>query len=193
MAIPFPTKTRTWDLSTPANGIFFNDEFDQLYANDNDLQSQIDALGGVVAQRQITVDSSSAIGSTLGNLDDTIPQTSEADEYMNVVITPTDITNLLIIRVVAYMTNSTTGTMIASIFKDAITDSLASTGLQKFTGGAPAQVVLQHEIIAGTLLAQTFRFKVGVTSGTLTFNGRTSIRDFGGVANSFIEVVEVTG
>jgi hypothetical protein len=38
MSIPNPTKTRVWDLLTPASGPFFNDEFDQIYENTNYLE-----------------------------------------------------------------------------------------------------------------------------------------------------------
>lgn len=37
MALPYPAKSRTWDLGTAANGLFFDTEFDQLYANDDYL------------------------------------------------------------------------------------------------------------------------------------------------------------
>ena len=40
--IPFPTQTRTWDLNTAANGIWFNDEFAQIYANFLGLEAVVD-------------------------------------------------------------------------------------------------------------------------------------------------------
>lgn len=42
--IPNPSKSRTWDLGTSANGTFFDTEFNQLYANDNDLDARVQAL-----------------------------------------------------------------------------------------------------------------------------------------------------
>lgn len=42
--IPNPAKSRTWDLGTSANGTFFDTEFNQLYANDNDLDGRVQAL-----------------------------------------------------------------------------------------------------------------------------------------------------
>ena len=38
MSIPNPTKTRTYDLTTPANGTYFDDEFNQIYENTNYLE-----------------------------------------------------------------------------------------------------------------------------------------------------------
>lgn len=45
--IPNPAKSRTWDLGTSANGTFFDTEFNQLYANDNDLDGRVEALEGI--------------------------------------------------------------------------------------------------------------------------------------------------
>jgi len=44
MALPYPTKSRTWDLGTAANGLFFDTEYDQLYENDNDLDGRVETL-----------------------------------------------------------------------------------------------------------------------------------------------------
>lgn len=38
MALPFPNKFQGWNLTTPNSGDDFDDEFDQLYANDNFLE-----------------------------------------------------------------------------------------------------------------------------------------------------------
>lgn len=42
--IPNPSKSRTWDLGTSANGTFFDTEFNQLYANDNDLDGRLETV-----------------------------------------------------------------------------------------------------------------------------------------------------
>jgi len=42
--IPNPAKSRTWDLGTSANGTFFDTEFNQLYANDNNLDTRVQSL-----------------------------------------------------------------------------------------------------------------------------------------------------
>lgn len=47
--IPNPTKSRTWDLGTSANGTFFDTEFNQLYANDNNLDGRVESLEANVA------------------------------------------------------------------------------------------------------------------------------------------------
>ena len=44
MSIPNPIKTRTWDLITPASGDFLDDEFDQIYENDNALAVLFSAM-----------------------------------------------------------------------------------------------------------------------------------------------------
>ncbi len=53
--IPNPAKSRTWDLGTSANGTFFDTEFNQLYANDNDLNTRAQALESAVSSLQSAV------------------------------------------------------------------------------------------------------------------------------------------
>ena len=48
MELPFPTKSRTWDLGTSANGTFFDTEFNQLYANDIALAAAVVPTGTVI-------------------------------------------------------------------------------------------------------------------------------------------------
>lgn len=48
MSLPYPTKTRTWDLGTSANGTFFDTEFNQLYANDVYLEARVMPAGAVI-------------------------------------------------------------------------------------------------------------------------------------------------
>ena len=48
MALPYPAKSRTWDLGTAANGLFFDTEFDQLYANDEYLLGGVTPAGTVI-------------------------------------------------------------------------------------------------------------------------------------------------
>lgn len=43
MSIPNPNKSRTWDRNTPNDGVLLDLEFNNLYANDNALQTQRDA------------------------------------------------------------------------------------------------------------------------------------------------------
>ena len=48
--IPYPTKTRTWDRTTPNDGDLFDNEFDQIYANTNDLDTRIQSIGKQVGE-----------------------------------------------------------------------------------------------------------------------------------------------
>jgi hypothetical protein len=48
MALPYPSKSRTWTTSTPNSGDYFDDEFDQIYANTS-------YLAGLVGENEVTV------------------------------------------------------------------------------------------------------------------------------------------
>lgn len=52
--IPNPAKSRTWDLGTSANGTFFDTEFNQLYANDNNLDGRVEALEGAAKYAKLS-------------------------------------------------------------------------------------------------------------------------------------------
>ncbi len=67
--IPNPGKSRTWDLGTSANGTFFDTEFNQLYANDNDLDGRVQAIesSGLTAQLSDTQAQNTAGGTSSGS------------------------------------------------------------------------------------------------------------------------------
>ena len=56
MSIPYPSKSRTWALTTDANGTYVNTEIDQLYANDNQLNSDLTDTNTTQAQIMATKD-----------------------------------------------------------------------------------------------------------------------------------------
>jgi len=68
--IPNPAKSRTWDLGTSANGTFFDTEFNQLYANDNDLDARVETLEAsgiktaIIENRQTSGTGGGALGAS---------------------------------------------------------------------------------------------------------------------------------
>lgn len=139
-----------------------------------------------------TDDGAVATGTTVMIHDDTIPQSSEGDQYMNVSITPTSTTNKLIIEAVGWVSHSATDTIVGGLFQDSITSALVAG---KSWASAPVvmrPLYLQHEMVAGTTSSTTFKFICGgIAAGTTTFNGQSGSRILGGVINSYIKVTEV--
>lgn len=134
-----------------------------------------------------------ATGTTTIPHDDTIPQSTEGFEVMNLVFTPKSATNKLKITAIANASCSFAGsfTMIIALFQDSGTSAIAtatSVGAASLYLTTP---VLVHYMTAGTTSATTFRLRLGSSSaGTTTFNGQSGGRFFGGVYNSSITIEE---
>ncbi|MBE7413838.1 MAG: hypothetical protein HS130_00865 [Deltaproteobacteria bacterium] len=135
-----------------------------------------------------------ATGSTVIPIDDTIPQNTEGDQYMQLAITPQDETHKLIIEVVAlFAGNSGNARITGALFKNSEANAIA---VQTFgpnnSGNAAGVFKMKHIMIAGTTDEITFKFRAGPSSSyTITFNGESGARLFGGVAASSITITEV--
>ena len=133
-----------------------------------------------------------ATGTTLMPEDNTIPQKTEGDEYMTLAITPTNSSNKLHIQVVALLAKDASQWMSVALFQDSTAGAIAATAMHK--GDAYSNtVVLTHYMTAGTTSETTFKFRAGKgASGTTTFNGVASARQYGGVAASSITITEIS-
>ena len=152
------------------------------------------AVSNTIIQSVRTDDGVYATGTTAIPDDDTIPQITEGDEYMTVSITPTSATNKLIIEVGigVFGMSATSQLPVMALFQDSIANALTAAAMT--TNNATIQgggVGMSYEMVAGTTSSTTFRLRAGLNTGTFKFNGG-SAQKFGGVANSYIKVTEVT-
>lgn len=150
---------------------------------------------GVVIQSAGTIRSTVGTGTTLIPVDDTIPQITEGDEYMTLAFTPQFSTSTLEITVVLNATGSTTsGNVTVALFQDSGADALAAV-TQVFTGaGFQQNVSFTHRVSALSTAARTFRVRAGLASaGTMTVNGASGARLFGGTYTSSLTVREIKG
>lgn len=150
------------------------------------------AAAGFVVQVVNTTSGAVSSGSTVIPWDDTIPQITEGDQYMTVAITPKSTTNILVIEIVASLaTNGSAKMICGALFQDATANALAAIATLASATGANTTVVLTHTMVAGTTSATTLRFRAGGESaGTITFNGISGARKFGGVTASSIVITE---
>jgi hypothetical protein len=134
-------------------------------------------------------------GTTIMPIDDTIPQSTEGDEYMTLAIKPTKSTNKLVIEVKGYLAHSAAAvvTAVGALFQDATANAIAvGTGAVNDTADAGGEVSIKHTMVAGTTSSTTFKFRAGFSqAGTTTFNGRGGVREFGGVYASSITITEI--
>lgn len=148
---------------------------------------------GAVVQVVNTQTGAVATGSTTIPFDDTIPQNSEGNEFMTLAVTPTDVANKLKIDVVL-IASSDTGVrnFCAALFQDSTADAVACAYFSTANGGYGCLILFSHYMTAGTTSATTFKVRAGVdTSGTITFNGGSGARKYGGVLASSITITEI--
>jgi hypothetical protein len=154
------------------------------------------AIGGSTSKFIQTVSTQTgavATGSTAVPLDDTIPQNTEGTQFMSLSITPTSASSRLLIQVVANVTAASINALTTSLFVDSTADALASTYAVNRAAGDNFPIVFNHNMVAGSTSAMTFKVRCGGDGGaTVTFNGSSGVRRFGGVFASSITITEYT-
>lgn len=180
-----------WSVSHTA-WILLNPALAKQHTHTSNADGKV--INHMVVQRPITEDGAVATGTTVMVQDDSIPQSSEGDEYITVAITPVASTNKLIIEGVLHLANSATNSaMMAALFKGAETDALKGFISAKDTvANGISQIEIYHEMVAGVTSEITFKVRAGaVAAGTTTFNGVSGGRLFGGVMGSYLKVTEL--
>jgi len=155
------------------------------------------AAGGgsssVVKQIVFTESSAVATSSTVIPFDDTIPQNTEGAEIFTVTITPTNSSNKLKITVTIFASVTTTPWIIAALFQDSNANALAVAAGFPPVSTSGQTITFTHIMDAGTTSATTFKVRVGPSgAATVTVNGQSGGRIFGGAAASSIVVEEYT-
>lgn len=147
---------------------------------------------GTIRQVVNTQTGGVATGTTTIPIDDTIPQITEGDEYMTLAITPTNAANKLRVDVVFQGSVSVASWLTAALFQDTTANALAVGMTFQGTGTAGNTITFTHYMTAGTTSATTFRVRAGKNNtGTVTFNGGSGTRLFGGVMASSITITEI--
>ena len=154
-----------------------------------------EAGGGKILQVVSTISGAVATGTTTMPQDDTIPQNDEGIEFMTQAITPTASGSTLEIEAYfAQVSHSVAGACIQlALFKDSDAGAIAVSAQHQITTANRSTCIgLSHSQSAGSTSAQTFKLRLGSgNSGTMTFNGRSGSREFGGKLASRIVVREI--
>lgn len=146
---------------------------------------------GVVVQVVFSGYTEAAIGTALIPNDDTIPQSTEGVQFMAGTITPKGTANLLVVEAVSFVSPSAASATIGALFRDAGTDSIASTNVFIDTATAVATQALGAQSTSGTTGATVFTYRASPTTGTLTFNGQSGVRKYGATPKSYIKITEI--
>lgn len=149
-------------------------------------------MPGELIQTTYSEDSAVATGTTTTPIDDTAPQNTEGTQFMSLPITPTSAINILEIEHTGTYSYQNGNQATVALHQDAIASAIAAVltnngnvGTWGFYG------LLRHKMTAGTTVATTFKINVGAAAaGTITFNGQSSARLYGGVSASILSVRE---
>lgn len=122
--------------------------------------------------------------------DDTIPQITEGDKFLELKITPKSATNKLLITVVSNGWATTNYYHSSALFRNADADAIAC--VTNYDGGGTfTNVAYNHTEVAGTTSEITFSVRCGSVSGGFTFNGVSGNRRLGGKMASSITITEI--
>lgn len=151
-------------------------------------------LPGMPVQTQRSATSAVASGTTLIPFDDTIPQSSEGVNWANLStsITPNSSSNLLEIDLLANLSHSAGNIITLALFQDANANASAAAGTT--SGGADFiyDMPLKFSQLAATTSSTTFKSNGGSgTAGTITLNGTSGARKYGGVLFSSMSIKEI--
>ena len=155
--------------------------------------SQLTGIPGTAFIQQVSTQTGSYFsGTTVLPIDDTIPQNTEGDQYLQATITPTVSTNVLVIEAIYNVANSGTNNIIGmGLFQDSTANALAASWTQGNIANNPVNLSLKYTMIAGTIAATTFKIRIGGGSaGTTQINGGSGVRYLGGVLMSGFTVTE---
>ena len=148
---------------------------------------------GVGKILQVVNSTSTAVATTTTTtpFDDTIPQSGEGGEFLTQAITPDHASNKLLITFNGFTTVNPTAWMTIALFQDSTAGALAATTELRYGNTWGGGSTLIHYMAAGTTSSTTFKIRIGLTSGTVTLNGQSGGRLFGGVCSSSLTIMEI--
>ena len=148
-------------------------------------------LPGYVIQTKRTVTGAVATGTTTIPNDDTVPQDSEGDQYMTVELDPDSGANAIRLQAVVNGAISAGSPMAAALYRTAETQAYVAVQ-QEAAANVPKQLHLDYLLLAPATTNTIYEVRAGPsTAGTMTFNGVSAGRKYGGVMNSYIQADEI--
>lgn len=170
--------------------ITFYDASDSSLPKTDTVQGVLDLQNFI--QRVYAENTAATTHTTAIPYDDSIPQQStEGESVLSVSITPTSATNRLIINVSVPIGNSANDRVTGALFQDSAENALMARAVYIASGNQIETITFTYEMAAGTTSSTTFKVHVGGNTGTVTLNGVSGSRIFGGVSRATIQIFEV--
>jgi len=133
-----------------------------------------------------------ATGTTTIPFDDTIPQSTEGDQYLTKTMTPQSAANLLRQRVSMPFGGSLVAGNTIALFQDAGANAISAICITIPGVNYVDLAGLENWMLAGATAATTFKVRAGLnTAGTLTVNGAAGARFMGGSMVTRLQISEI--
>lgn len=134
---------------------------------------------GALIQCVADVETASTTTTASIPIDDTVPTSGEGTEILSQSITPGNASNILEVEFeVPYSCNTSGTAQVAALLRDGTGVAATFASLGTNAGNNVLRAV--YRVAAGATSSTTFAVRVGTSGGTLTFNGQSGGRLFGG-------------
>lgn len=135
-----------------------------------------------------------ATGSTTIPVDDTVPQNTEGTQFMSLSIIARGAANVLRVSHLGRYAISAINNLSVALFRDSGANAVAAGYIVIRTANDSAFHDMDYQALAGAVGSTIFAVRAGGSSGsTVTFNGTSGGRIFGGVSNSVLRIQEIMG
>jgi hypothetical protein len=148
---------------------------------------------GTVIKRTIATTATFASGTTTLPADDTIPQSTEGDEYLTIAVTPVLSTSAIRLTVNGYCSGDPNIILSAALFQDTTAGAFFATSIGNGNNSSRyAGFSFTTEVAAASTTARTYKLRMGTSNGTtLGVLGTASARTYGGVGQLSIIAEEI--
>ena len=125
--------------------------------------------------------------------DGTVPQIGEGTQVLAATITPSSAANRIRMRAVVPLCSDTTANrnLIAALFVGGSANAVRANSLDVVPAAAYAQIVLEHNQVAGTTAPVTVTVRAGANAGTAYLNGGLTQAWLGGAQAATLTVEEI--
>lgn len=160
-----------------------------LVPDDADLTQLAQAIAASVGRGYA---STGAYASTSTSIpfDDTIPQDTEGAEALSIAYTPKSATSKLLVSGQAQLQCGSNYKCGIALFQNGDADAKATAWGYATTSSWPVSVGCTALISPATTDEITLSMRYGASSSNCYLNGNTSARLFGGVSNTYINIIE---
>lgn len=183
----------TYDTSTGTLSLASGVAVATQSANDNSTAPASTEYADRQAGQMVSIETGAvASGATQIPIDDTVPQSTEGDQYMTLSITPKSASSKLVIDVTLVGSTNAGDWITAGLFLDSGAGAIAGAVMYNDTAFAIRTLRFTHVMNSPGTSTYTFKVRAGAANGaTLTFNGTNGARRLGAVMASSIVIREV--